>query len=96
MIRRCSAAIASPSSTRPVPGDDEVRLGRGDRVAVDYTVLRPLPSFRVLVTLTDTEGNTVLRTETIDDPEVKTRLDPGGYRSQVISRGSCSETRGST
>ena len=53
-------------------------------IAVDYTVLRPLSSFRVLVTLTDLEGIAVLRTETIDDPDVLTPLDPGSYRSRVI------------
>ena len=53
-------------------------------IAVDYTVLRSLPSFRVLVTLTDAEGTPVLRTETIDDPDAATRLEPGSYRSQVV------------
>jgi lipopolysaccharide transport system ATP-binding protein len=53
-------------------------------IAVDYTVLRALPSFRVLVTLTDADGTPVLRTETIDDPDVETRLEPGCYRSQVV------------
>ena len=36
-------------------------------IAVDFTVLRHLPSFRVLVTLTDANQVPVLRTETIDD-----------------------------
>jgi lipopolysaccharide transport system ATP-binding protein len=55
-------------------------------VAVDYTVLRPLPSFRVLVTLSDANQATVLRTETIDDPELDgpVRLEPGAYRSVVV------------
>jgi lipopolysaccharide transport system ATP-binding protein len=53
-------------------------------IAIEYTVLRLLPSFRVLVTLTDPDGTAVLRTETIDDPEVETRLEPGRYRSQVV------------
>jgi lipopolysaccharide transport system ATP-binding protein len=55
-------------------------------VAVDYTLLRPVPSFRVLVTLTDANQTTVLRTETIDDPDLDApvRLDPGAYRSVVV------------
>jgi lipopolysaccharide transport system ATP-binding protein len=53
-------------------------------IAIDYAVLRALPSFRVLVTLTDADGTPVLRTETIDDPDVDTRLEPGCYRSQVV------------
>jgi homopolymeric O-antigen transport system ATP-binding protein len=73
-------------SVLDVTGTSTTRFGSDEEItiAVDYTVLRPVPSFRVLVTLTDAEGNTVLRTETIDDPDVQTRLDPGVYRSQVI------------
>jgi homopolymeric O-antigen transport system ATP-binding protein len=52
-------------------------------IAVDYTILRAVPSFRVLVTLTNAEGTPVLRTETIDDPEAPTRPQPGSYRTQV-------------
>jgi len=75
---RISILDMTGAGTTRFASDEEIAI------AVDYTVLRPLPSFRVLVTLTDTEGNNVLRTETIDDPDVETRLDPGGYRSQVI------------
>jgi lipopolysaccharide transport system ATP-binding protein len=53
-------------------------------VAVDYTVLRPVPSYRLLLTFTDADGTVVLRTETADDPESATRLEPGSYRSQVV------------
>ena len=53
-------------------------------VAVGYTVLRALPSFRVLLTLADTDGTVVLRTETADDPDAATRLEPGRYRSEVV------------
>jgi lipopolysaccharide transport system ATP-binding protein len=55
-------------------------------VAIEYTVLRPVPSFRLLVTLTDANRTTVLRTESIDDAELAetTRLEPGSYRSQVV------------
>jgi lipopolysaccharide transport system ATP-binding protein len=54
-------------------------------VAVDYDVIRPVPSFRLLVTLTNADQAAILRTETIDDPrlEVAPPLDPGSYRSQV-------------
>jgi lipopolysaccharide transport system ATP-binding protein len=54
-------------------------------IAIDYTAHRTVPSFRLLVTLTDADGATVLRTETIDDPELDAipRLDPGSYRSQL-------------
>jgi homopolymeric O-antigen transport system ATP-binding protein len=54
------------------------------RIAVDYTVLRPVPSFRLLVTLTDGNQVPVLRTETVDDPDVPTVLEPGSYRSEVV------------
>jgi homopolymeric O-antigen transport system ATP-binding protein len=53
-------------------------------IAVDYTVLRDVPSLRVLVTLTDADNTPVLRTETIDDPESPTRLEARSYRSQVV------------
>jgi lipopolysaccharide transport system ATP-binding protein len=66
----------SPATT--FSSDEEIAI------AVDYTVLRALASFRILVTLNDAEGTAVLRTETIDDPDVATRLDPGSYRSQVV------------
>jgi lipopolysaccharide transport system ATP-binding protein len=55
-------------------------------VAIDYVVLRPVPSFRLLVTLTDANQAVVLRTENIDDPELEgpVRLEPGDYRSVVV------------
>ena len=54
-------------------------------IAVDYGVLRPVPSFRLLVTLIDSNSVPVLRTETIDDPALDgpPALEPGSYRSQV-------------
>jgi lipopolysaccharide transport system ATP-binding protein len=78
---RCNRVSVFDESGAPATtfsSDEEIAI------AVDYTVLRPLPSFRVLVTLTDTEGTSVLRTETIDDPEAPTGLSPGRYRSQVV------------
>jgi len=52
-------------------------------VAVDFTVLRPLPALRILVTLTDGNQTPILRTESIDDGEAAA-LEPGRYRSQVV------------
>jgi lipopolysaccharide transport system ATP-binding protein len=52
-------------------------------VAIDYTVLRPTPSLRLLVSLTDENQVPVLRTETVDDPAAGVQLDPGSYRSIV-------------
>jgi lipopolysaccharide transport system ATP-binding protein len=54
------------------------------RIAVDYTVVRPVPSFRILVTLTDGNQVPVLRTETVDDAEGPVTLEPGSYRSEVV------------
>jgi homopolymeric O-antigen transport system ATP-binding protein len=53
-------------------------------IAVDYTVLRPVPSLRLLVTLTDADNTPVLRTESVDDPDAPKRLEPGRYRSHVV------------
>jgi lipopolysaccharide transport system ATP-binding protein len=54
-------------------------------VAIDYTVLRPVPALRLLVTLTDENQVPVLRTESVDDPTLDgpVRLEPGSYRSLV-------------
>ena len=54
-------------------------------VAVDFTVLRPTPSLRLLVTLTDANQVPLLRTESVDglDHGASTRLEPGTYRSVV-------------
>jgi lipopolysaccharide transport system ATP-binding protein len=57
------------------------------RIAVDYTVLRPVPSFRTLVTLTDGNQVPVLRTESVDDTEAPVALQPGSYRSEVAIPG---------
>src|SRR5205823_6337201 len=53
--------------------DDEIAI------AIDYTVLRPVPSLRLLVTLTDANQSVILRTENVDDPELDgpVRLEPG-------------------
>jgi len=55
-------------------------------IVVDFAVTRIVPSFRILVTLTDAARATILRTETIDDPQhaLSSRLEPGVYRSRVI------------
>jgi lipopolysaccharide transport system ATP-binding protein len=52
-------------------------------IAIDYTVVRPVPSLRLLVTLTDPNQAVVLRTENIDDADgdLPMRLEPGDYRS---------------
>jgi homopolymeric O-antigen transport system ATP-binding protein len=77
----CDRVTVCDETGRPATtfsSDEEIAI------AVDYTVLRPPPSFRILITLTDAEGTPLLRTETIDDPEAAIRLDPGRYRSQVV------------
>jgi lipopolysaccharide transport system ATP-binding protein len=55
-------------------------------VVIDFTVLRTVPSLRLLVTLTDANQSVVLRTENIDDSEFEgpLRLEPGNYRSSVV------------
>jgi lipopolysaccharide transport system ATP-binding protein len=65
-------------------------------VEVEYTVLRPVPSFRILLTLTDDDQNAILRSETVDDPQLarSPRLEPGSYRSQVtLPRGLLGDAR---
>jgi lipopolysaccharide transport system ATP-binding protein len=53
-------------------------------VVIDYTVLRRVPSLRLLVTLSDGNQAVVLRTESIDAVlDGPARLDPGEYRSTV-------------
>ena len=54
------------------------------RVAIEYTVLRPVPSFRILVSLTDGNQVPVLRTESVDDADRPVTLDLGTYRSEVV------------
>jgi len=55
-------------------------------VSIDFTVLRTVPSLRLLVTLTDANQSVVLRTENIDDPDVDVapRFEPGDYQSTVV------------
>ena len=53
-------------------------------VEVQFRVFRPVPSLRVLVTLTDVNQVAVLRTETIDHAQAEALgLEPGVYRSVV-------------
>jgi lipopolysaccharide transport system ATP-binding protein len=54
-------------------------------VAIDFTVLRTVPSLRLLVTLSDSNRAVVLRTENIDsDFDGPSRFEPGDYRSTVV------------
>jgi|SRR5579862_2121224 len=55
-------------------------------VSIDFTVVRTVPSLRLLVTLTDANQSIVLRTENIDDADADgpLRLEPGDYRSSVV------------
>ena len=55
-------------------------------VTIDFTVLRTVPSMRLLVTLTDANQSVVLRTENIDDVELDgpVRLEPGDYQASVV------------
>jgi len=51
-------------------------------IAVDYTVVRPVPSLRIVVTLTDEDAAPVLRTESADDPVADDGpVEPGAYRA---------------
>jgi lipopolysaccharide transport system ATP-binding protein len=59
-------------------------------ITVDYTLMRRVPSLRILVTLTDENQVPVLRTETIDDPDLDAvaPMEPGTYTSAVtVPRG---------
>jgi len=65
-------------------------------VTIDFTVLRTVPSLRLLVTLTDGNQAVVLRTENVDDPDLDgaPRFEPGDYRaSVVIPRGLLGDAR---
>jgi lipopolysaccharide transport system ATP-binding protein len=77
--RRISVLDEQGVPARSFRSDEEIT------VAVDYEVLRPVSSFRVLVTFTNADRATILRTETGDDPELEptVRLEAGSYRSQV-------------
>jgi lipopolysaccharide transport system ATP-binding protein len=80
---RCSRVSVLDESGEPTSSfrsDDEIAI------AIDYTVLRALPSLRLLVTLTDANQSVILRTENIDDSDLDgpVRLDPGDYRSVVV------------
>jgi len=90
---RCSRiAILDEGGTPSVSfrSDDEAT------VAIDFTVLRTVPSLRLLVTLTDANQSVVLRTENIDDLELDApmRLEPGDYHSSVaLPRGLFGDAR---
>jgi lipopolysaccharide transport system ATP-binding protein len=63
-------------------------------VAIEFTVLRAVPSLRLLVTLTDSNRAVVLRTENIDELEGPWRFEPGDYRSTVtLPRGLLGDAR---
>jgi lipopolysaccharide transport system ATP-binding protein len=55
-------------------------------ITIDYTVLRRVPSLRILVVLADENQVPVLRTETIDDPDSESvvPVEPGTYTASVI------------
>jgi lipopolysaccharide transport system ATP-binding protein len=58
--------------------DDEIAI------AIDYTVLRPTSSFRLVVTLADENQAPVLRTESADEHALDSGItEPGSYRSIV-------------
>jgi lipopolysaccharide transport system ATP-binding protein len=90
---RCTRVAVLDETGAPAASfrsDDEIT------VAIDYAVLRPVPSLRLLVTLTDANQAVVLRTENIDDTDVEgaLRLEPGDYRSLVtIPRGLLGDAR---
>jgi lipopolysaccharide transport system ATP-binding protein len=77
---RCDRVAALDESGAP-----SIRFRSDEQIsiAVDYTVLRPVPSLRILVTLSDENQATLLRTESIDDPEAGVVLAPGSYRTTV-------------
>ncbi len=79
---RCTRIAAldeqgAPSSS--FRSDEEITI------AIDYSVLRPTSTLRLLVTLTDENQVTVLRSENVDDPSPGDALgvNPGTYRSVV-------------
>jgi lipopolysaccharide transport system ATP-binding protein len=57
-------------------------------VSIEYECLRHVPSFRLLVSLSDGEQGTLLRSDSIDDPgNGSLTLEPGLYRSEVVIPG---------
>ena len=73
--RRADLRAATGSQCWTSLGHRRVRSARTRRssVEVDYTVIRPVPELRVLVTLTDANQVPVLRTETTDIPTATSR-----------------------
>jgi lipopolysaccharide transport system ATP-binding protein len=57
-------------------------------IAIDYEVLRRVPNFRLLVTLSEGDSGTLLRSDSLDDPSNgNLTLEPGVYRSEVVIPG---------
>ncbi len=89
-VSRISVLDELGAPTASFRSDDEIAI------AIEYTVERPVPSLRLLVTLADANQAVILRTENIDDPELDgpVRLEPGDYRSVVVvPRGLLGEAR---
>ena len=81
---RCTRIAVLDEAGLPTAG---FRSDEDIRVLVDYDVLRPVPSFRILVTLSDGNQVPVLRTESVDDADGPVPLEPGSYRSEVAIPG---------
>ncbi len=66
-------------------------------VAIDFRVLRPVPSLRLLVTLTDANQASSFerRTSTTRISTAPPRFEPGDYRRRSRCRAACSATRDS-
>jgi homopolymeric O-antigen transport system ATP-binding protein len=90
---RCNRiAVVDESGTPSV----SFRSDEEATIAIDFTVLRTVPSLRLLVTLTDENQAVVLRTENVDDPDLEAplRLEPGDYTSRVtLPRGLLGDAR---
>jgi lipopolysaccharide transport system ATP-binding protein len=90
---RCNRiAVVDESGTPSV----SFRSDEEATIAIDFTVLRTVPSLRFLVTLTDENQAVVLRTENVDDPDLGTplKVEPGDYTSQVtLPRGLLGDAR---
>jgi lipopolysaccharide transport system ATP-binding protein len=77
--RRIVVLDEQGTATSSFRSDEEITI------AIDYTVLRPVPNLRLLVTLTDENHVAVLQTESSDDPALNDAVfaEPGSYRSFV-------------
>src|SRR5205814_2327033 len=78
---RCTRVVVLDEGGTPTASlrsDEEITI------AIDYTVLNPVPGLRLFVTLTDENQATVLRTESVDDPVTDgAGVGRGSYRSTV-------------